>query len=810
MPCFLPGNRAAMFQNYLKIAFRQLFRHRLYSTISISGLAISIACCLLMLVYIQSELSYDQHNEEPEQIYRLVFDNYMEHGAFATTPFPVGRELKNDFPEIEAMTRLSQGFKSLVRFENQKFFDQIAFVDTGLVDVFKLEFLAGNPKEIFTKANEVILSESAAKKFFGEENPIGQTLEIGSTGSLNSVVSGVFRDFPQNSSIQFEVATSFATFTKVWGKPNLWQQMPNNYTYFRLRKDADPDEFVAKLPEFAERHVGADMENWQNEYQLAIQPLLDIHLKSKLNRDNSKGNLATIKLLATIALLVLLIACINYVNYATARFARRAREVSIRKVVGAGRGQLIRQFLGETLLVAFFAGALAMVVGEMLLPVFNLISGKVFNSGDLQQPYIYASLIGIILLVGIGAGIFPALFLSGFRPAEVLKGKFANLSMATVSRKGLVVLQFSASISLLVATLVVFNQMQFVRNSILPDAGSQVAVFQANSKISEKFETLKQQLLKTPGLLNVSAGSNMPTFYGDSWPLSKTNDPNGESVQTENYAIENDFVETLGYELIAGRALSKDLASDVEAGFVLNETAVKMQGFESPDAALGQTLYWGGDTKKRGTVLGVVKDFHFESLHSQVEPAVLQFAPYKWMTSQFVAIRMIPQNMEQISKSIQNEVAQIDPSWLADLKFLDQNFYELHQKDLQQGRIFGAFALLAIFISCLGLLGLATFSAEQRTKEIGIRKVLGASVGNLIGLLSKDFIKLVFIALFVGLPIAWYGMNDWLSNFAYRIDLQWWMFALAGGTALSIAFFTVSFQSVKAALMNPIESLRSE
>ena len=462
------------------------------------------------------------------------------------------------------------------------------------------------------------------------------------------------------------------------------------------------------------------------------------------------------------------------------------------------------------MLISFFAGALSLVLAEMFLPSFNLISGKIFQSGDLHQGYIYGSLASIIVLVGLGAGIFPALFLSGFRPSEVLKGKFANQSFATTSRKSLVVLQFAASIALLAATLVVFKQMEFVRASALSDNQEPVAVFQANNKIAEKFETLKLQLLNTSGILNVTAGSNMPTFYGDSWPLSRTNDPNGESVQTENYALENDFIETLGYELIAGRGLSKDISSDVSAGFVLNETAVKMQGFESPEAAIGETLYWGGDTKKRGAVVGVVKDFHFESLHKKVEPAVLQFAPYKWMTSQFVAVRMNAENIENANTTIQREVAKIDPSWLADLKFLDDNFYELHQKDLQQGRIFGAFSLLAIFISCMGLLGLAAFSAAQRTKEIGIRKVLGASIGNLTTLLSKDFLKLVVIALFIATPIAHYGMGEWLSDFAYRIEMEWWMFGIAGFSALLIAFFTLGFQSIKAALANPIDSLKSE
>ncbi len=799
-----------MFKNNLKIALRTLWKDKFYSIISVFGLAISIAFCLLMMVYLRNESTYDQHHKDAHNVYRVVFDNYEDMGPYATTPLPVGPALKADFPEVEAMTRITHAFQSLMRFNNNQFFETLSFVDSGLVDVLNMEFIYGDPKTVLEQPNQIMLSESTAKKYFGNANPVGQLLKIGSSGNLNSVVGAVFKDFPQNTHINLEIGLPFASFMKIGGQEDLWKQMPRSYTYVRLVEGQKGIDFLNKLPAFAQRHVGEAIPDWEQAYQLNIQPIESIYLQSKLQRETAaSGDISSLYLLGFIALLVLLIAGINYVNYATARFSKRAKEVGVRKVLGARRLQLIKQFLLETFLIALIAGSSAYLLAELFLPTFNTIAGKYFVASDLNHQLVFTSLGGLILLIAFGAGLFPALFLSGFRPVEVLKGKFSNLSLPNISRKYLVVTQFTASIILLIATMVVYNQMQFARGQFQSKSEEKIVLFQVNDKLNEKYEVLKENLLGIPGIEQVTAGSNMPTFYGDSWPVRR--DLDADIVQTENYVIENGFIETLDYELIAGRDLDKNRAEDVKGSYIVNETAVKLLGFDNPEAALGQTIYWGSDElSKKGNIVGVIKDFHFESLHHKIEPALLQFAPTTWLTNNFVAAKIKASQYANIQPAIQKTVAELDPNWLADVQFLDANFEKVHRKDIQQGQIFGAFALLAIIISCLGLLGLVAFSAERRTKEIGVRKILGASVSSIIALLSKEFLTLILIALLIAIPSAWFLMKSWLTNFVYHINIEWWVFALAGVTTIGIALLTISFQSVKAALANPVKSLRNE
>ena len=653
------------------------------------------------------------------------------------------------------------------------------------------------------------LASPPQKKYFGLANPIGKTLEIGSSGSLNSEVSGVFKDFPQNTHISFDLALAFSTFEKVWGPTNLWLQMPSNYSYLRMIEGQRSSHLLAKLPQFASRHVGAEMAQLDQNYKMNLQPISSIHLNSHLQKEaEPNASISSIYLLGFIAFLVLIIACINYVNYSTARFSKRAKEVGLRKVIGAGRAQLMGQFLLETFIIAAMAGVAAFLLAELFLPNFNHISGKSFVAADLNHILLFGSLSILVVLIAFGAGIFPALFLASFKPIEVLRGRFANFSIPNLSRKYLVTLQFAASIILLVATMVVYFQMQFVRQQFQPDQQEQVALFQVNATLNEKYKVLKEEMLKIPGVLNVSASSNMPTFYGDSWPVQRR--LNGPEVQTENFTIENDFLVTLGFELIAGRDLNKERTEDLEAGFILNETAVKRLELGSPEQAVGQNIYWGSDDKKKGSVVGVIKDFHFQSLHDPIAPALIQFSPYSWMNNNFVATRIKASNFASIQSKIEHIVEQLDPKWVADIRFLDANFERIHQKDIQQGRIFGAFAVLAILISCLGLMGLMAFAAERRTKEIGIRKVLGASVPNIMALLTKEFLRLIVIALVFALPTSWWLMKNWLSNFAYHIQIPLWVFALSGASILLLAILTISFQSIKAALINPVDSLRSE
>ena len=797
-----------MFIHHLRTSFRVLTKNKFYAGISIAGLSIAMGSALFMMLYLQEEWSYDRFNEKPEEIYRVVFDKYLDLGKYATTPLPVGPALAKDFPEISAMTRVSSGLKTLVKFEEERFFERVSFIDPKWSEIFNIPVVHGEAAKSMAAPNQAVISQRLAKKYFGDQNPLGKTLAIGRDGSLNSVIAAVIEDFPDNSHIQFDLALSFATFEKVYGVPNLWQQMPSNYTYIRLAEATDPAQLAAKLPTFSEQYVGNDLEDVNQEYKIALQPLLDIYLHSDYGREMGQGNLRTLYLLATIALLVLLIASINYINYAIARFAKRVREVSIRKVIGATRKHLIYQLIGETLLTVFLAGVAAVLLANLLLPAFNVISGKNFGAADLQSPWFLLALALLIPFLGLAAGLFPALYLSGFKPVEALKGRLAKQSVAHLSRKGLIVFQFTTAIVLIGATFTVWRQMSFIRDTIRPESQEQVAILQINKTLADKFPSLKQELQKIAGVQQISAGSNIPTFYGDSWPVMLNQ--NSPTIQMENYTIQDDYLETMGYELLAGRSLNSQLQSDVDEGILLTETAMTSLGFLEPEEALGQEILWGGSTKKQARIRGIVKDFNFGSFHEKIEPAILQFAPYEWMISQFLAIRFTPEALDQIRPAIQTQIASIDPSWHTDLQFLDEGFMRLHEKDQQLGKIFAAFSLLAIFISCIGLFGLVAFSASQRTKEIGIRKVLGASVQSIVELLSKDFMRLVFLAILLGLPLAWYSMHIWLESFAYRIELPWQIFLLSGGLVFLIAGLTVSWQGFRAAILNPVQSLRSE
>lgn len=797
-----------MFIHHLRTSFRVLTKNKFYAGISIAGLSVAMASALFMMLYLQEEWSYDRFNEKPEEVYRIVFDKYLDLGKYATTPLPVGPALAEDFPEISAMTRVSSGLKTLVKFEEERFFERISFIDPEWSEIFNVPVVQGEAARSMAAPNQAVISQQFAKKYFGDQDPLGKTLVIGRDGALNSVIAAVIEDFPDNSHIQFDLALSFATFEKVYGVPDLWQQMPSNYTYIRLAEASDPVQLAAKLPAFSEQHVGNDLEDVHQEYKIALQPLLDIYLHSDYGREMRQGNLRTLYLLATIALLVLLIASINYINYAIARFARRVREVSIRKMIGATRKHLIYQLISETLLTVFLAGIAAVLLANTLLPAFNAFSGKNFGAIDLQSPWFLLALTLLIPFLGLAAGLFPAIYLSGFRPVQALKGRLAKQSAAQLSRKGLIVFQFTTAIVLIGATFTVWRQMSFIRDTIRPESQEQVAILQINKTLADKFPSLKQELQKIAGVQQVSAGGNIPTFYGDSWPVMLNQ--NSPTIQMENYTIQDDYLETMGYELLAGRTLNSQLQSDVDEGILLTETAMTSLGFLEPEEALGQKILWGGNTKKQARVLGVVEDFNFGSFHEKIEPAILQFAPYKWMISQFLVLRFTPEALDQIRPAIQAQIANIDPSWHTDLQFLDEGFMRLHEKDQQLGKIFAAFSLLAIFISCIGLFGLVAFSAAQRTKEIGIRKVLGASVQSIIELLSKDFMRLVLLATFIGLPLAWYSMHLWLESFAYRIEIPWQIFLLSGGLVFLIAGLTVGWQGFRAATLDPVQSLRSE
>jgi putative ABC transport system permease protein len=798
-----------MVKNYLKIAFRNLARNKTFSIINIFGLSFGLTCCLLMIIYIRNELDFDRFHKNASNIYRVSLSEYLNLGGYATTPLPIGPALKTQMPEVKMMTRINFQDRYLVKYEDKEYFEQLCFADENFFNIFSFPFLAGDPESALKAPNSIVISEAMAKKYFGDADPINKILQIGTSGNLSSVVTGVFKTLPQHSQLQFSSLVSTSTWQKLGWTSDLWDQMPGNYTYVLLNNANDAKRLENKFPSFVKSNVKNESST-PLSYKLILQPLTSVHLQSHLQSELAgAGNISYIYLFGAVAMIILLIACINFINFTTANAISRTKEIGVRKVIGAKRPELIIQFLCESFVTFLIASIFAILFAQLLLPLFNQLAGKSFSLNDILQPSLVSGLLFIGISAGIIAGFFPAWSISGLNCTEALKGRLHNSNMKQAFRKSLVTLQFVASMSLTVAAAVVYRQMQFVRKSASQQQGEQVMVFQTNNRLNEKYQLLKNQLLLNANVLNVAATTNAPGFSGDSWPIRLTE--NSTAVQTENYVADPDFLYAMNIPVVAGRTLDAQNATDVKEGFVINETCVRELGFSKPGDAVGQTIWFGGgQSRKRGKVVGVISDFHFRSLHEKIAPALMQFAPYDWMTYNFMLVKLKPENISNTISFIKNTIAKFDRNWLVDYKFFDDNFASLHYKDEQQGKIFAAFAVVAIFISCLGLFGLTMHASQQRLKEIGIRKVLGASVSGIVELLSKDFLILVLIAALVAFPIAWWTMHQWLSAFAYRINLDWTVFVLPAIAAFGISIITISFQSVKAALSNPVESLRSE
>lgn len=799
-----------MIKNNFKIALRNLWRNKTFTGINIFGLAFGLTCCLLMILYITNELSFEKFNKNADEVYRVAFSDYLGEGSFATTPFPIGAALKAQLPEVKAMTRVAYTGNSLVQYETNQGFEPITYADEAVFNIFSFPLVDGNLNTALQDPNSIAISERMAKKYFGNEDPINKILKIGSTGKLNSTVKAIFKDLPQNAHLQFDCLVSFATLNKLGSPTTLWRQMPNNYTYIQLNNQSDVKRLAAKFEDFVAKNAGDDLKKEATpNYRLILQPLAEIHLQSHLQGERpGEGNMTYIYLLAAIAFIILLIASINFVNFAAAHVIKRVKEIGVRKVLGAQRWQLVRQFLAESFMIYLFATLLAFLLTQFLLPVFNKIAGRSFVFADILQPLSLFGIITIGIISGMIAGFFPAWSISRLPSVEALKNKITGSSRRSGISKTLVTVQFCASLVLIVASLVVYQQMKYIRHEATVNQSNQVIVFPLNGKLAEKNELLKIELLQNSNILDASVTTNVPGFAGDGWPIQLTE--NSAPVQAENYVTDDHYLQTMGLPLLAGRKLDASNATDVKENFIINETAANKLGFQTPQEAIGKQLLWGGDEKKRGAIVGVIKDFHITSLHEKIAPAVIQFIPYDWMSYNFMLVKLKTDNITSAIDFIKKTVANVDPNWLVDYKFFDENFIALHKKDEQQGKVFTSFAVIAVLISCLGLLGLTIYSTQQRIKEIGIRKTLGASVGSILGLLSMDFIRLIIIAAFIAFPFAWWLMHKWLQTFAYRINIGWWIFIAAGCITVFIAFATVSFQAFKAAIANPVESLRTE
>ena len=793
-----------MIKNYFKIAFRNLWKHRVFSFINIMGLTVGMTAFFLIFKYVQFELSYDSFNSKSDRIFRVISDiktpSEIIHASgpsWAVPPFA-----KEEFPEVESFVRLT-GDNLLVRKGNIKFQEEnVQWADSSFFHVFDYKLLKGNPQTALKDQFSIVFSETAAKKYFGKQDPMGQTLLI--TGdAFPAKVTGVMKDMPENSQIKADMLLSMTTITQKFNQ-NLDSQW-GNYgakAYLLLKPGTNAKALEKKFPAFLEKKNGEEMKKLQMVPTLFLEPLKDVYLRS--TRDGSKtGNINNVYIFSLVAAFILMIACINFVNLTTARSAERAKEVGIRKVVGAGRSQLARQFIGESVLLCLIAFLLSLLCSGLLMSTFNELSGKIISRGVFDQPQYVAILFITSIAIGVLAGLYPALVLSSFQPVSVLKGRFSTGTRGTLLRKGLVIVQFSISIALIISTIVVYTQMKFMRSQDLGFNKDQKMIIDSHGDPAKN--TFREAVNSVPGVLSTALSGSVPGG-GNPGAYSKVENPKGE-MQIANldlYFVDFDYIPQYKIKMIAGRPLSKDFKTDTTQAMVLNRAAVKLFGYSSPQQIIGKKFdQWG----RKGTIVGVMEDFHFRSLQEEIKPLSMRI---ELDNCGLISVNVKASNLPATIAAIENKWKAMVPNRPFSYYFLDEFFDKQYRTEDRFGKLFFNFALLAIFISCLGLLGLASYSTLQRTKEIGIRKVMGASVATILNLLSKDFLKLVLMSFIIASPIAWYFMHKWLESFAYRVGIGWWVFVLAGVLAFVIAILTITLQAMKAAMANPVKSLRTE
>jgi len=794
-----------MLRNYFKIAFRNLWRHRVFSLINILGLTVGMTACFLIFLYVHFEMSYDSIHSKADRTYRIICDikTPTETIKAGGPSWAVGPHLTTgDFPQIEASVRTTDD-ELLVRKGNVKYQEMNSlYADSSFFQVFDFKLLKGNPRTVLNEPLNIVFSESAAKKYFGNSDPVGQTVLLTGDG-FTAKVTGIMQDLPENSTIKADMLVSMNTITRKLN-PTLNDQWGNygNTTYVLLRPGASPDALTKQLPAFLEKMNGTEMKQLNMYPTLMLEKLRDVYLRSTRG-DSKTGNITNVYIFSIVAIFILLIACFNFINLTTARSAERAKEVGIRKVVGAGKRQLTVQFIGESIMICLIAFLITLGMTAILLPSFNLLAGKTISTGIFQNP----AFIGILFIASIGigllAGIYPALVLSSFKPVAVLKGRFATGVKGILLRKSLVIAQFTISIALIISTIIVYNQMNFMRDQDLGFSKDQMMVINSNGDPAK--ETFMHAVKEIPNVSGVTMSSSVPGG-GNMGAYSKIQNVKGE-MQIANldlYFVDFDYLKQFDIKMAAGRMFSRDFMTDTTQAMVLNEAAVKMFGYHSPKDAVGRDFsQWG----RTGKIIGVMKDFHFKSLQQEIKPLSMRIEP---TGCNLIAIKVSPNRLPATISAIENKWNTLIPARPFSYYFLDEYFDRQYRAEQRFGKLFLNFAILAIIISCLGLLGLASYSTMQRTREIGIRKVLGATVPNIVNLLSRDFLKLVIVAIIIASPIAWFAMHKWLQDFAYRIPIAWWVFLVAALLAACIALFTVSFQAIKAAVSNPVKSLRSE
>lgn len=794
-----------MFKNYITVALRNLWRHKGFSFINIFGLSVGMTACFLIFLYVTFESSYDDFHTKANRIYRVVTDTKTPTETIkqGRTTTPIAINLKKDFDEVEEAVRFSDD-AYLVRRGEIKFQEKkTVLADSTLFNIFDFPLIAGNKKTALTEPMSIVISQSSAVKYFGKENPLGQQVLV-SGAAIPATITAVMKDIPENSQIQADMFISMSSFKNIYGQATSDSEWTNhsNYTYVLLKPFTNAKAFESKLPAFMEFHHGAAAKELQMQDYLSLEPLRDVYLKS--TRDGYvTGSITNVYIFSVIAIFILLIACINFINLTTARSAERAKEVGIRKVVGAGRFQLACQFIGESVIICIIAFALTILLCAITLPLFNQLAGKTISNSIVANPQHIYSLFALSLVIGFVAGIYPSLVLSSFKPAGVLKGRFASGTRGLILRKGLVVFQFTISIALIVGTIVVYSQLQYMRNQDLGFAKDQEIII--NTNFDRNKDVFKESLKSIPGVLSTTYSSSVPGSSNNS-AYSTVENKNGE-MQKSNidlYFVDYDYIPQYNLKLSAGRAFSRDFPTDSTQAMVINEAAAKMLGYHTAQEAVGRNFdQWG----RKGKIIGVLKDFHYKSLQNTIPPLTMRMEKWGYGT---ISIKVAANNLPATLHAIEKKWVQLIPNRPFEYNFLDDFFNSQYKGEENFGSLFLNFAVLAIFISCLGLLALSSYSTMQRTKEIGVRKVLGANVSSIVNLLSMDFIKLVVIALFIAGPLSWMVMHRWLETFAYRIDISWSVFVLAGVAAVLIAFVTISFHAIKAAVTNPVKSLRTE
>lgn len=803
-----------MFKSYFTIALRSIFKQKVYAFINIFGLAIGICCCLLIISFVMDELSYDRKHPDVNQTYRVALDRRFPDNGFkyARSPLPMGKTMMNEFPEVTGTTRLHNAFGTITIQKDDQYFDErnVIAADSNFFDFFHAELILGDPKSALNDPNSLVITTEIAKKYFGSTDVLGKQIEMQGIGQM--LVKGVVEPMESNNHFHFDFLFSLNTIPSVYNN-QFWGSY-QTYTYVKMKSEFVPI-VEKKLPEMLQRYMEPQIQSilnisWKqyeeagNAHYYYFQPVAEIHLQSNLQFElEPNGSASIVYLFAGISAFIMLIACVNFINLSTARSANRAKEVGMRKVLGALRKQLIFQFLLESIIMCFLALILAVGITSLILPLFNDLSGKLIVMNEFLSPAVIGGMILFALTLGVLSGLYPAFYLSTFKPVSVLKGKLVSGAKGVRLRNALVIFQFSVSVILVVGTVVIYEQLQYLNNKQLGFDKDQLIIIERAGLLRNQSNTFKNALLNNPSIIEVSGVNTVPGRPITGGTFTDVTGDASDRFLLPNLRGDYDLIETMGLQIVEGRAFDEEIVSD-SSSVIINESAARIFKWTDP---IGKQLQPINGPIFR--VIGVVKDFHFESLHQEIGPLALFASSLNAGPSNLMLVKANTENVKETLGFIENEWKSFIPQRALAYRFVNEEFGSLYQAEQQSGKIFTSFSMLAIIIACLGAFGLAAFLATQRIKEIGVRKVLGASTFTIVKLLSGDFVKLVLISNLLAWPMVYFALNQWLQNFAYALEISWVPFALVTLASILIALLTVSYHSIKAAMSNPAEILHA-